>query len=483
MAVNQTTDFVAVGLTSSNDTMPVAVTWSSSNTAVASIDGNGLATALAAGSTTITATGEGKSGTATFTVTGDSVPGGPPPQSSACQSQSGPTVTLNGLRTSTYETSSLPASTKVDATTVQFLVDQSINVPVRVGGGLGICWSGGEVLGQFPPSTSWSTMHDKYGIIPGSHGSANGIRIHNVTVFSYGDAISFDEQPVSDWSIRGAHLKYGRDDCVENDFLNAGVIDSTFFDGCYTAVSAQPYAGSPDGTNKVITIRNSLLRLQSMDAAYSGTVPNHNAFWKWSSNGPSLALYDNVFRTDGPSREGAGAREYMAPPPGKLKDCRGNVMVWLGAGSYPETLPTTLNGQPCFTIMTGAVGLAYWNRAVAQWHAAHPNTLPDVAPPIVSLFSPGLSGSPSLTGIRTLTATAVDDRAVSSVQFRLNGQNIGAPVLQDGGSGDGATGTTKYWISWDSHGVANGTYTLTAIARDAAGHATTSAGVSVTVSN
>jgi hypothetical protein len=77
----------------------------------------------------------------------------------------------------------------------------------------------------------------------------------------------------------------------------------------------------------------------------------------------------------------------------------------------------------------------------------------------------------------------VDDRAVSSVQFQLNGQNIGAAVTQDGASGDGATGPTKYWISWDSRGVANGTYTLTAVARDGAGHVTPSAGVSVTVSN
>ena len=45
------------------------VTWSSSNTGVATIDaGTGLATAVAAGTTTITATSEGVSGTATLTV-------------------------------------------------------------------------------------------------------------------------------------------------------------------------------------------------------------------------------------------------------------------------------------------------------------------------------------------------------------------------------------------------------------------------------
>src|SRR5438105_2626298 len=454
------------------------ITWGSSSSSVATVSSSGLVSGVATGSATITATSEGKSGTAAITV---STP--PPPPTGTCLSQAGSLVTLSGLRTSTYETGSLGATAKVDATTAQFLVDQGTNVPVRVGGGDGICWSGGEVLGQFPPSTSWSTMHDKYGMIPGSGSSANGIQIQNVTVFSYGDGISFDVQSDANWVIRNVHIKYSRDDCVENDFLNAGTIDSTFLDGCYDAVSAQEYSGSPNGNNNIVTISNSLLRLQSMDAVYGGAVPNHNAFWKWSTIGPSLALYHNVFRTDGPSREGNGAQMWMAPPPGKLADCRNNVMVWLGSGNYPETLPTTFNGQPCFTLMTGAAGLQYWNNAVAQWQAAHPDPLPDVAPPIVSLFSPGLSGSTTLTGTVTIIATAVDDRAVAGVQLQLNGQKIGAEVTQDGVSGDDEFGPTHYALTWDSHGLANGTYTLTAIARDAAGHTTTSAGVTVTVSN
>ena len=454
------------------------VTWASSNSAVETVSGNGLVTGVATGSAGVMATSEGKADTAAITVTTP-----PPPPTGACLSQAGPLVTLSGLRTSSYETGSLASSAKMDATTAQFLVDQSVNVPVRVGGGFGICWSGGEILGQYPPSTDWSTMHDAYGMIPGSGSSANGIRIENVTIFSYGDGISFDTQPDSGWSIRNVHVKYSRDDCIEDDFDNPGTIDSTFLDGCYDGVSAQPYAGSPDGTGKIITISNSLLRLQSMDGVYSGVVPNHNAFWKWSSTGPSLVLINNVFRADGPSKEGNGAQMWMAPPPGKLAGCQNNVMVWLGSGSYPETLPTTFNGQPCFTIMTGAAGLQYWNDAVANWQAHHPNPLPDVAPPIVSLFSPGLSGSTALTGTVTLTASAVDDRTVSSVQFQLNGQSIGAPVTQEGTSGDGITGPTKFWLSWDSHGAANGTYTLTAVARDGVGHTTTSAGVTVTVSN
>src|SRR5216683_2810786 len=46
------------------------VTWSTSNAAVATVNGSGLVTGVATGSATITATSEGKSGTATVTVNG-----------------------------------------------------------------------------------------------------------------------------------------------------------------------------------------------------------------------------------------------------------------------------------------------------------------------------------------------------------------------------------------------------------------------------
>jgi len=75
-----------------------------------------------------------------------------------------------------------------------------------------------------------------------------------------------------------------------------------------------------------------------------------------------------------------------------------------------------------------------------------------------------------------LTASAADDRAVAGVQFQLDGQNVGPELTTD-------SPPTKYTIAWDSTTMPNGAYTLTATARDAVGHMTTSAGVTVTVSN
>jgi Ca2+-binding RTX toxin-like protein len=61
---------------------------------------------------------------------------------------------------------------------------------------------------------------------------------------------------------------------------------------------------------------------------------------------------------------------------------------------------------------------------------------------------------------------------VAGVQFKLDGANLGAEDT-----------TSPYSITWNSTAATNGSHTATAVARDAAGNMTTSAGVSVTVNN
>ena len=72
----------------------------------------------------------------------------------------------------------------------------------------------------------------------------------------------------------------------------------------------------------------------------------------------------------------------------------------------------------------------------------------------------------------TVTATASDDVGVTSVQFLVDGAALGAADTDGavrGGVGD--------------RPPTNGAHTLTAVARDAAGHETTASTVSVTVMN
>ncbi|MGH8260998.1 MAG: TIGR03118 family protein, partial [Steroidobacteraceae bacterium] len=96
-------------------------------------------------------------------------------------------------------------------------------------------------------------------------------------------------------------------------------------------------------------------------------------------------------------------------------------------------------------------------------------TAPDVAAPTVAVTAPA-SGA-TVSGSVTLTATAADNVGVASVKFFAGTTAIGTATA------------SPYSVSWDTTQTANGSVQLTAVAQDAAGNATTSAAVAVTVNN
>jgi hypothetical protein len=75
----------------------------------------------------------------------------------------------------------------------------------------------------------------------------------------------------------------------------------------------------------------------------------------------------------------------------------------------------------------------------------------------------------------TVTANAFDNVIVAGVKFLVNGAVLGSEVPEDT--------TAPYSVAWNTRSVVNGTYTLTAVARDGAGNQTTSAPITVTVNN
>ncbi|MEO8064437.1 MAG: Ig-like domain-containing protein, partial [Pseudomonadota bacterium] len=90
--------------------------------------------------------------------------------------------------------------------------------------------------------------------------------------------------------------------------------------------------------------------------------------------------------------------------------------------------------------------------------------------PVISLTAPAAGAT--VSGTATVSADATDNIGVVGVQFRLDGVSLGAEDT-----------SAPYTRSWDSTTAINGTHSLSAIARDAAGNNTMSAAVTVTVSN
>src|SRR6266699_1802496 len=271
--------------------------------------------------------------------------------------------------------------------TAQFMT--GTNYPVRISGA-NLCWHGGEIIGQLPPSTSWPTMIKTFAILVDT---GTNVTVEDFSMFDFGNGVSL-QLNAPNFTVRSGYYIYDRDGCVENDFKQNGTIDDVYME-CYDPIADEGGFGV-DGSSHLVTLKNSLVHLQPMDGVFKGTIPGTVGIFEWGSmpsTGPNLALFNNVFRVDQNSSE-----LYLAPPPGKLVDCANNVMIWLGSGPFPEPLPLTFNGRTCYTLMTGQAGLDYWNAAVARWRADHLSLLPDIAPPVVSMFSPGIVGSTTLTG-------------------------------------------------------------------------------------
>jgi hypothetical protein len=98
------------------------------------------------------------------------------------------------------------------------------------------------------------------------------------------------------------------------------------------------------------------------------------------------------------------------------------------------------------------------------------STSSTTSPLSVSITSPAASGT--LTGTVTIVASATDTAGVPSVQFKVDGASVGAPVA-----------SAPYTFSLNTKTLTGGTHILTATASDAAGNTATSSQLSVTVNN
>lgn len=94
---------------------------------------------------------------------------------------------------------------------------------------------------------------------------------------------------------------------------------------------------------------------------------------------------------------------------------------------------------------------------------------PDLIAPTVSILTPA-NGS-TISGTINLTATASDDHGVVGVQWKVNGVNLGAEQT-----------VSPYTQALDTTTHTDGSYTISATARDAVGHTTTQT-IPVTISN
>ena len=147
------------------------------------------------------------------------------------------------------------------------------------------------------------------------------------------------------------------------------------------------------------------------------------------------------------------------------------TMNWFAA-TDAANIPVPSGSTQSLTITTGIPGLTAANFMVKAYTGggAAPPPPTDTIPPTVSLAAP--AGGTTVSGTVTVSASAIDNIGVTSVQFKLDGSPLGAPLA-----------APPYTITWDTKTAGNGAHVLTATAFDAAGNGGVSAPVTVTVNN
>ncbi|MBU6402506.1 MAG: DUF1565 domain-containing protein, partial [Verrucomicrobia bacterium] len=190
-------------------------------------------------------------------------------------------------------------------------------------------------------------------------------------------------------------------------------------------------------------------------ATGSGVVLNDNLVY---GNG-----YGNYDFTGGGSTAAYSLGSTLSVDPQFVNDSAAGFDAHLGAGS-PAILAGANFDSYFTTDLAGATRPASgpWDLG-AYVYASSPTTLADTTPPTVAISAPVGGATVSGTAVR-VSANASDDGTVASVQFALDGANLGSAVT-----------AAPYAVNWDTTGVSNGSHTLTAIATDGVGLKTTSA--------
>jgi hypothetical protein len=215
----------------------------------------------------------------------------------------------------------------------------------------------------------------------------DGIRIHNVW-----DGIR-PRGSADDFRIKNVWVTDARDDCIENDHLQTGVIEDSLFEACHMGIGSRPGKGRgrnkaeaqgasapverpAGGGERVLEIRNTLISLgphAKPNAKRSNYAwfkdPGHGMFFKLGPGDLKFKLYDNVFMLE--QYPNNSKRAWGLPPEhfaDRLADCSGNVLVWLGEGEYPGPFHNE-QFPHCWTVTTDR---SVWERARKDWIDRHP---------------------------------------------------------------------------------------------------------------
>jgi endonuclease YncB( thermonuclease family) len=227
-------------------------------------------------------------------------------------------------------------------------------------------------------------------------------------------------------------------------------------DGCSDsgAVSVQTIA-SGDGYVELQASETTTWRAVGLSRVNAAPSTGSTDFALWFRQGGYVEVRENnAYRTDTTYATGDTFRVAVAN--NKVEYRKNGILFYTSAGTpiYP---------------LVAVASLVSLNATLSKVMISQVVTA-DTTPPTVALTAPAAGATSSCTVV--VSANASDNVGVASVQFKLDGSNLGSAVT-----------ASPYSISWNTTLASNGAHALTAMARDIAGNSAVSAAVNVTVSN
>lgn len=236
--------------------------------------------------------------------------------------------------------------------------------PLQIRESPGVTLNGGRFAGEVPLFSDWeNTYCNSAGVaLRGSPGA----KMQNIRMRRVWDALRFTEETNS-FALRSSWISEVRDDCIENDYLNGGLIEDMLLDGCFSGLSMRPPKGEERTPESgAVVLKGVLMRMQSY--LYKGQLRQGPPF-KVEEVGPPIEVYDSIVAMDDLNIV-SGLRLRIGWT--RIGACRGNLLLWTADTPWPDDFARP---PACFQLVEGATARGLWQKARQNWIDCHPGIL------------------------------------------------------------------------------------------------------------
>jgi len=341
------------------------------------------------------------------------------------------TITLNSDYGYTqYRVQGLSAGTTIDATKATFHQNNYsysghtnvLTYPVLVENSPNVRLIGGTVLGETNQDMDWRPLYINSAAVHTK--GAGGAYIANWTITQPWDGIRHTGG--DGYLIEDVYIKNARDDAVEADDGNSGIIRDSLFEDVFSGIST----GDGDFNSSGDLVHIDSVRMSMKKYLYEGEMTHGSPFkmaYTRDTGGveynPKMKFTNNVIAVTDPDHFGQGrldhAWDLMTP------DSSGNVLLNLSDTPFSSSYPLPPFG---WTVLQGQAARDYWSKAKAAWLDARDGTADT---------TPAPTPTPTPVPIEPMPSDSSSIKGTSSSD-KLKGTSSGETI-------DGLAGNDTLW--------------------------------------